>query len=70
MVNILSIKTRQKYLKNLGFYKGNIDGIEGIQNKKSVGTLINKPGFGSVYFSNSGYWRDSSGNITNPEKYK
>lgn len=57
-----------KYNLNVGDYK--VDGIEGIQNKKSVGTLINKHGFGSVYFSNSGYWRDSSGNITNPEKYK
>ena len=42
MVNILSIKTRQKYLKNLGFYKGDIDGIEGILTKNAYRSLQKK----------------------------
>lgn len=42
MVNILSIKTRQKYLKNLGFYKGNIDGKEGILTKNAYRNLQKK----------------------------
>lgn len=39
---MLSIKTRQKYLKNLGFYKGAIDGIEGIGTKKAYKDLQKK----------------------------
>lgn len=32
---MLSVRTRQKYLKNLGYYKGQIDGIEGKQTKQA-----------------------------------
>lgn len=32
---MISVKTRQTYLKNLGYYKGKIDGIEGAQTKKA-----------------------------------
>ena len=39
---MLSIKTRQKYLKNLGFYKGKIDGVEGIKTKKAYKSLQTK----------------------------
>lgn len=39
---MLSIKNRQKYLKNLGFYKGKIDGIEGTLTKKAYKALQKK----------------------------
>ena len=32
---MLSIKTRQKYLANLGFYKGKIDGVAGAKTRKA-----------------------------------
>ena len=32
---MLSVRTRQKYLANLGFYKGKVDGIEGKLTKES-----------------------------------
>ena len=35
VVNILSIRKRQQYLKNLGFYKGMIDGVEGVLTRKA-----------------------------------
>lgn len=39
---MLSIKTRQKYLKNLGFYNGKIDGVEGSNTKKAYKALQTK----------------------------
>lgn len=36
---MLSIKERQKYLNTLGYYKGKIDGIEGIATKKAYKQL-------------------------------
>lgn len=39
---MLSIKTRQKYLKNLGFYKGKIDGIVGTQTRTAYKNLQKK----------------------------
>ena len=39
---MLSIKTRQKYLANLGFYKGKIDGIEGPLTKKAYKSIQTK----------------------------
>lgn len=39
---MLSIKMRQKYLRNLGFYKGKIDGVEGIKTKKAYKSLQTK----------------------------
>ena len=39
---MLSVKTRQKYLKNLGFYKGKIDGIEGSITKKAYRNIQKK----------------------------
>ena len=36
---MLSIKERQKYLTKLGYYKGKIDGIEGIATKKAYKQL-------------------------------
>ena len=36
---MLSVKKRQEYLKALGFYKGNIDGIVGAKTKSSYKTL-------------------------------
>lgn len=39
---LLSVKTRQTYLKELGFYKGNIDGIVGNQTKQAYKDLQNK----------------------------
>jgi len=39
---LLSIKERQIYLKELGFYKGNVDGIEGKLTKKAYTNLQNK----------------------------
>lgn len=42
---LLSIKTRQKYLKELGFYTGEIDGIEGRLTKKAY------LGLQTTYFS-------------------
>ena len=39
---MLSIKTRQKYLANLGFYKGKIDGIEGKLTKEAYLKLQKK----------------------------
>jgi peptidoglycan hydrolase-like protein with peptidoglycan-binding domain len=37
---ILSVKQRQKYLKFLGFYNGNIDGINGKLTKNAVFKLL------------------------------
>lgn len=42
MVRILRIKLRQKYLKNLGFYNGEIDGVEGESTKKAYLELQKK----------------------------
>ncbi len=39
---LLSIKTRQLYLKELGFYKGNVDGIVGPLTKQAYKDLQNK----------------------------
>lgn len=39
---ILNIKTRQKYLKELGFYTGQIDGLEGPLTKSAYKKLQNK----------------------------
>lgn len=39
---MLSIKMRQKYLRNLGFYKGKIDGVEGLKTKKAYKSLQTK----------------------------
>lgn len=39
---MLSIKTRQKYLKNLGFYKGSVDGIEGKLTKSAYKNIQTK----------------------------
>lgn len=39
---MLSIKTRQKYLKNLGFYKGSVDGIEGKLTKSAYKSIQTK----------------------------
>lgn len=39
---MLSIKTRQKYLKNLGFYKSKIDGVEGVATKNAYKSLQEK----------------------------
>ena len=39
---MLNIKTRQKYLKNLRFYKGKIDGVEGASTKKAYKSLQSK----------------------------
>ena len=39
---MLSVKTRQKYLANLGFYKGKIDGIEGKLTKEAYLKLQKK----------------------------
>lgn len=39
---MLSIKKRQQYLKNLGFYKGKIDGKEGPLTKKAYKSLQTK----------------------------
>ena len=36
---LLSIKKRQEYLKALGFYKGNVDGIVGAKTKKAYKDL-------------------------------
>ena len=33
---ILAVKTRQKYLKELGFYNGKIDGVWGPLSKKAT----------------------------------
>lgn len=42
MIIILSIKKRQQYLKNLGFYKAKLDGIEGIKTKDAYRKLQKK----------------------------
>lgn len=42
MVNILSIRKRQQYLKNLGFYKGMVDGIEGVLTRKAYKSIQEK----------------------------
>ena len=39
---MLNIKTRQKYLANLGFYKGKIDGKEGPLTKKAYKSIQTK----------------------------
>lgn len=39
---LLTIKTRQKYLKALGMYDGKIDGKEGVKTKKGYRLLQNK----------------------------
>lgn len=39
---MLSIKKRQRYLKELGFYKGEVDGIEGPLTKQAYRNLQNK----------------------------
>ena len=39
---MLNIKTRQQYLKNLGFYKSKIDGIERIQTRTTYKNLQTK----------------------------
>ena len=39
---MLSIKTRQKYLANLGFYKGKIDGVAGAKTRKAYKDLQTK----------------------------
>ena len=39
---MLSIKKRQQYLKNLGFYKGKVDGKEGPLTKKAYKSLQTK----------------------------
>lgn len=39
---MLSVKKRQQYLKNLGFYKGKIDGKEGPLTKKAYKSLQTK----------------------------
>lgn len=39
---MLSIKNRQKYLKELGFYKGEIDGLVGPLTKQAYKSLQNK----------------------------
>lgn len=55
---MLNIRTRQKYLKNLGFYKGKIDGIEGAQTKKAYKSLqtkyfIRKKDIDGIYGNNT-----------------
>lgn len=42
MVNILSIRKRQQYLKNLGFYKGMVDGVEGVLTRKAYKSIQEK----------------------------
>lgn len=39
---MLSVKTRQKYLANLGFYKGKIDGVAGTKTRKAYKDLQTK----------------------------
>lgn len=39
---MLNIKTRQKYLKNLGFYNGQIDGVEGSKTRGAYRKLQKK----------------------------
>lgn len=39
---LLDIKTRQKYLKELGFYTGNVDGVVGTLTKQAYKNLQNK----------------------------
>ncbi len=39
---MISIKLRQKYLKNLGFYKGEIDGKEGTKTKSAYKSIQKK----------------------------
>lgn len=39
---MLSVKKRQQYLKNLGFYKGKIDGVAGAKTRKAYKDLQTK----------------------------
>lgn len=39
---MLNVRTRQDYLKTLGFYKGSVDGIEGPQTRAAYKALQNK----------------------------
>lgn len=55
---MLTVKTRQKYLKELGFYTGKIDGIEGRLTKAAYLALQKK------YFSNSHEWDADYGKNT------
>lgn len=55
---MLSIKTRQKYLKNLGFYNGKINGIEGKLTKEAYKKLqekyfIRKADIDGIYGNNT-----------------
>ena len=39
---MLSVKKRQQYLKNLGFYKGKIDGVAGTKTRKAYKDIQTK----------------------------
>ena len=49
---MISIKTRQQYLKNLGFYKGKIDGKEGPLTKKAYKRLKELGKYVKFFYSN------------------
>ena len=55
---LLNVKTRQKYLKSLGFYKGKIDGVEG-EKTKSAYLAIQKKYFTRKQDIDGVYGRDT-----------
>ena len=55
---MLNVKTRQTYLKSLGFYKGVIDGIEGVLTKQAYKNLqktyfVRKSDIDGIYGNNT-----------------
>lgn len=72
---MLSIKTRQKYLKELGFYTGKVDGIEGKLTKKAYLSLqkkyfVNKKEHDSKYGTNTDILLQSAYNCKNLKYFK